>query len=87
VLQAWHIFTRTRTIAMFYLKYKIVRTRDSFHYSMNINLETVQRIPVTKVTCFVELSRVGRCDQGMSFIVSILNQVPPARMPDSTIAR
>jgi len=26
VLQAWHIFTRTRTIAMFYLKYKIVRT-------------------------------------------------------------
>jgi len=28
VLQSWHIFTRTRTIAMFYLKYKIFRTRD-----------------------------------------------------------
>ena len=28
VLQAWHIFTRTRTIAMFYLKCKIVRTCD-----------------------------------------------------------
>jgi len=26
VLQSWHIFTRTRTIAMFYLKCKIVRT-------------------------------------------------------------
>jgi len=28
VLQAWHIFTRTRTIVMFYLKCKIVRTCD-----------------------------------------------------------
>jgi len=28
VLQAWHIFTRTRTIAVFYLKYEIVRTYD-----------------------------------------------------------
>jgi len=28
VLQSWHIFTRTRTIAMFYLKCKIVRTCD-----------------------------------------------------------
>jgi len=25
VLQSWHIFTRTRTTAMFYLKCKIVR--------------------------------------------------------------
>ena len=31
MLQAWHIFTRTRTIAMYYLKSKIVRTCDSFH--------------------------------------------------------
>jgi len=31
VLQSWHIFTRTRTIAMFYLKFKIVRTCDFFH--------------------------------------------------------
>jgi len=28
VLQSWHIFTTTRTIAMFYLKCKIVRTCD-----------------------------------------------------------
>jgi len=28
VLQTWHFFTRTRTIAMFYLKYKLVRTCD-----------------------------------------------------------
>jgi len=28
VLQSWHIFTRTRTIAMFYLKCKIVRACD-----------------------------------------------------------
>ena len=28
VLQAWHIFTRTRTTAMFYLKCKLVRTCD-----------------------------------------------------------
>jgi len=42
VLEAWRIFTRTRIIAMFYiLKCKIVRTCDSFHYSMTINLETV----------------------------------------------
>ena len=51
VLQAWHILTRTRTIAMFYLKGKIVRTCDSFHCLMTIILETVQRIFVTKVTC------------------------------------
>ena len=51
VLQAWHIFTRTRTIAMFYLKCQIVRTCDSFHCLMTIILETVQRIFVTKVTC------------------------------------
>jgi len=50
VLQAWHIFTRTRTIAMLYLKYKFVLTCDSFHYLMTINLETFQRISVTKVT-------------------------------------
>jgi len=53
VLQAFNIFSRTRTIAMFYLKCKIVRkpTCDSFHYLMTINLETVQRISVTEVTC------------------------------------
>jgi len=28
VLQSWHIFTRTRTIAMFYLKCKIIRSCD-----------------------------------------------------------
>jgi len=28
VLQSWHIFTRTRTIAKFHLKCKIVRTCD-----------------------------------------------------------
>jgi len=28
VLQAWHIFTRTRTIAMLYLKCKIICTCD-----------------------------------------------------------
>jgi len=28
VLQSWHIYTRTRTIAMFYLNCKIVRTCD-----------------------------------------------------------
>jgi len=50
VLQACHIFTRTRTIAMFYLKCKIVRTCGSFHYLMAINLETFQRIYVTKLT-------------------------------------
>jgi len=49
VLLAWHVFTRTRT--MFYLKCKIVCTCDSFHYLMTINLETVERISVTKVTC------------------------------------
>jgi len=32
VLQSWHIVIRTRTIAMFYLKCKIVRTCDFFHY-------------------------------------------------------
>jgi len=37
------IFTRTRTIAKFYLKCKIVRTCDFFHYLMTINLETFQR--------------------------------------------
>jgi len=51
VLQAWHIFTRTRTIAMFYFIYKIVHTCDSFHYLMSINLETFQRMSVTIVTC------------------------------------
>jgi len=51
VLQSWHIFTRTRTIAMFYLKCKIVRTCDFFHYLTTINLDTCQRIFVTKVTC------------------------------------
>jgi len=30
VLQSLHIFTGTRTIAMLYLKYKTVRTCDSF---------------------------------------------------------
>jgi len=48
VLQSWHIFTRTCTIAIFYLKCKIVRTCDFFHYLMTINLETFQRISVTK---------------------------------------
>jgi len=32
-------------------KCKIVLTCDSFHYLMSINLETVQRIYLTKVTC------------------------------------
>jgi len=50
VLQSWHIFTRTRTMAMFYLKCKIVSTCDLFHYLMAINLETFQRIYVAKVT-------------------------------------
>jgi len=40
VLQSWHIFTRTCTIAMFYLKCKIVHTSDFFHYITTINLET-----------------------------------------------
>jgi len=43
VLQAWHIFTRTRIIAMFRWNCKIARTCDSFHYLMTINLETVQQ--------------------------------------------
>jgi len=51
VLQSWHIVTRTRTIAMFYLKCKIVRTCDFFHYLTTNNLETFQQIYVTKVTC------------------------------------
>jgi len=50
VLQSWHVLTRTRTIAMFYLKYKIVRTCDFFHYLTATSLETLQRISVTKVT-------------------------------------
>jgi len=44
MLQAWHMSTGTRTIAMFYLKCKIVRTCDFFHYLMTNNLEIVQRI-------------------------------------------
>jgi len=52
VWQTWHILTRTRTIAMFYLKCIIVRTCDFFHYLMTINLETVQRISFTKVTSY-----------------------------------
>jgi len=59
VLQAWYIFTRTRTIAMFYLKFKIVHTCESFHYLMTINLETVQWISFTKVTC-TDMSHVHR---------------------------
>jgi len=51
VLQSWHISTRNRTIAIFYIKFKIVRTCDFFHYLTTINLETFQRIYVTKVTC------------------------------------
>jgi len=51
VLQSWRIFTRTRTIAMFYLKCKIVRACDFFHYLTTNNLETFQRISGTKVTC------------------------------------
>jgi len=47
MLQSWHIFTRTRTIAMFYLKCKIVRTCDFFPNVATINLETFQRIYVT----------------------------------------
>jgi len=50
VLQSWHMFTRTRTIAMFYLQCKIVRTCDLFHYLTTINLETFQRIYVTIFT-------------------------------------
>jgi len=53
VLQSWHIFTRTRTIAMFYLKCKIVLTCDFFYYVTTINLETFQRISVTQVDDFL----------------------------------
>jgi len=56
VLQSWHIFTTTRNIAMFYLKCKIVHTCDFFHYLITINLETFQRISVTKVTCTDDFS-------------------------------
>jgi len=41
VVQAWQIFTRTRIIALFYLKYNIVRSCDFFHFLMTIKLETV----------------------------------------------
>jgi len=51
VLQSWHILTRTRTIAIFFLKCKIVRTCDFFHNLTTINLETFQWIYVTKFTC------------------------------------
>jgi len=51
VLQARHIFTRTRTIAMFYLKCKIIRTCDSFHYLMTIN-----RLLLVVVTAVVVMS-------------------------------
>jgi len=36
VLQSWHIFTRTRTIAMFYLKCEIVRTCDDVTFFTEI---------------------------------------------------
>jgi len=58
VLQSWHIFIRTRTIAMIYLKCKIVRTCDFFQYLTIINLETFQRIFVIKVTRTDNLVRV-----------------------------
>jgi len=35
-VQAWHIFTRTRTITMLYLKCKIVLTCDSINQSIRI---------------------------------------------------
>jgi len=50
-LNLFKLISRTRTIAMFYLKCKNVRTCDSFLNLMTINLETVQRISVTNVTC------------------------------------
>jgi len=34
VLQVWHIFTRTRTTAMLYLKCKIVRTCDFYNRNL-----------------------------------------------------
>jgi len=43
LLQSWHIFTRTRTIAMFYLKCKIVRTCDFVYYLTTINLGTFHK--------------------------------------------
>jgi len=36
---------------MFYLKCKIFRKYDFLHYLTTINLETFQRIYVTKVAC------------------------------------
>jgi len=38
-------------LLLFYLKSKIVRTCDFSHYLTTINLETLQRIYVTKFTC------------------------------------
>jgi len=48
-------------LLLFYLKCKIVRTCDFFHYLTTINLETFKRISVTKVTCtdsFLHKSKV-----------------------------
>jgi len=44
-------FSLELVLLLFYLKCKIVRTCDFFHYLTPINLETFQRIYVTKVTC------------------------------------
>ena len=51
VLQAWHIFTRTRTIAMFYLKCKIVRTCDFCDKNPLNGFKNISHKAMKGITC------------------------------------